>query len=237
MRRPVLVACAAVILIASTAAGCGTSSDRAGDGAGDSRSTAAPSSASSGLPGTGGDSGPSSSGTGQSSPSPTPTPSTSESASTTRDPFAGENDGPRTAPSTGRGTALLTKVRVGRNAGFERIVFEFRGTVLPSYRIRYTNGPITAEGSGEAVEVKGAAKLEVIMQPASGVDVEGSGKPTYTGPDRLPLRGGGDLIRDLVRTGDFEAVLTWVAGLGARVPFKVSTLSSPARIVVDLKAR
>jgi hypothetical protein len=38
-----------------------------------------------------------------------------------------------------------------------------------------------------------------------------------------------------VRTGDFEAVLTWVAGLEDRAPFRVIRLSGPPRIVVDVQ--
>ncbi len=34
---------------------------------------------------------------------------------------------------------------------------------------------------------------------------------------------------------EFEAVLTWVVGARARVPFRVTTLPSPSRLVVDLE--
>ena len=42
-------------------------------------------------------------------------------------------------------------------------------------------------------------------------------------------------ITDLVQIGDFEALLEWVVGTNRQVPFKVTTLSSPSRIVVDLE--
>ena len=44
-----------------------------------------------------------------------------------------------------------------------------------------------------------------------------------------------DLITDLVRTGDFEAVLSWAAGTTERVPFRVLALREPTRIVIDLE--
>lgn len=227
MRRPLVVVVLMVVLTVPGPAGCGTN----GGGGGQRAAVQSTSSTSARAPtGAGGTGGP-----GPSATIPFGSSSAPESAPTTRDRFAGAGDGPRTAPSPGRGAALLTNVRLGRNDGYERIVFEFRGAHVPGYRIRYVKGPITADGSGEPVAVKGAARLEVIMQPASGVNVEGDGKPTYTGPDRLPPADGVRLIRDLVRTGDFEAVLTWVAGLRERVPFKVSTLSSPARLLVDVK--
>lgn len=139
------------------------------------------------------------------------------------------------APGDGTGTALLKTVRVGRNPGFERIVFEFAGTSMPGYRVQWVDGPITADGSGEVVQVNGKAHLEMVMQPASGVDLSAPDLiVTYTGPDRIPTTGKTELITDLVRTGDFEAVLSWAAGTTERVPFRVLTLHSPTRIVVDL---
>ncbi|MCU1351895.1 MAG: uncharacterized protein JWM05_1104 [Acidimicrobiales bacterium] len=141
-------------------------------------------------------------------------------------------DTPKTAPPTGDGSALLTAVRVGRNKGFERIVFEFTGASAPGYRVRWVSGPITADGSGEPVDVRGPAHLQVIMEPASGVDMQ-SGKPTYSGPDRVPVSQA-KLLRALVRTGDFENVLTWVAGASRSAPFRVSALRAPSRLVVDV---
>jgi hypothetical protein len=34
--------------------------------------------------------------------------------------------------------------------------------------------------------------------------------------------------------GDFEAVLTWVAGIRSEQPFRVEVLDSPPRLVVDI---
>ena len=163
-----------------------------------------------------------------------PTTTTTAAVTTTRTGFEGATDGPRTAPPDGTGTALLRAVRVGRNVGFERIVFEFEGSSRPGYRIRWIDGPVTADGSGNVVSVAGAAHLEMIMEPASGVDML-DGHLTYTGPDRIPVTQQTKLLRDLVRTGDFEAVLTWVAGASRRGPFRVQTLSAPTRLVVDLQ--
>lgn len=141
-----------------------------------------------------------------------------------------------TAPADGTGTALLRTVRVGRNAGFERIVFEFAGTSVPGYRVQWVDGPITADGSGEPVDVTGDAFLEIVMTPASGVDLSAPQLTVvYDGPDRIPVAGQTQLITDLVRTGDFESVLSWAAGTSEQVPFRVLRLSDPARVVVDLQ--
>jgi hypothetical protein len=142
----------------------------------------------------------------------------------------------RSAPGDGSGTALLRAVRVGRNAGFERIVFEFEGTSVPGYRVQWVDGPITADGSGEPVDVDGDAFLEIVMDPASGVDLSAPQLTiVYDGPDRIPVAGQTELITDLVRTGDFESVLSWAAGTTERVPFRVLRLTRPTRVVVDLQ--
>jgi hypothetical protein len=44
-------------------------------------------------------------------------------------------------------------------------------------------------------------------------------------------------VRELVRTGDFEAVLTWAVGLGDKVDFRVLTLEDPPRLAVDFRNR
>lgn len=161
------------------------------------------------------------------------TPTTAEpGSSSTTEPAASEAQ--RSAPADGDGTALLQDVRVAAHEGYERIVFEFTATTRPGYRIQWVDGPITADGSGEPVEVAGSAHLEVIMQPASGFDTE-AGVAVYTKADRVSVKDQTKLITDLVRTGDFEAVLTWVAGARERVPFTVSTLRAPTRLVIDLQ--
>lgn len=139
------------------------------------------------------------------------------------------------APVQGSGTALLEDVRVGRHDTYERIVFQFRGNVVPGYTMQWVDGPILADASGEPVKVAGAAHLEMVFTPASGVDLSAPDvRVVYDGPDRVPVAGTTELITDLVRTGDFEAVLTWVAGATGQVPFRVTTLDAPVRVVVDL---
>ncbi len=164
---------------------------------------------------------------------------TATSATVTTSTSAGlpeASEAQHSAPSDGTGTALLKTVRVGRNPGFERIVFEFAGTPMPGYRVQWVDGPITADGSGEPVDVAGEAFLEIIVQPASGVDLSAPQLTiVYDGPDRIPVASQTELITDLVRTGDFEAVLSWAAGTTEKVPFRVLRLKNPTRIVVDLE--
>ncbi|HYX44962.1 MAG TPA: peptidoglycan-binding domain-containing protein [Acidimicrobiales bacterium] len=143
--------------------------------------------------------------------------------------------GSGTTAVTGRGTGfgLLTAVRLGAHSGFDRVVFEFRAA-LPGYDVRYVEPPIVADGSGEPVPVDGSAFLQVRMEPASGFDLD-AGVPVFTGPDQIDGASAGTaVVREAVRTGDFEAVLTWVVGVGSRAGFRVTTLPAPSRLVVDV---
>jgi hypothetical protein len=137
-------------------------------------------------------------------------------------------------PTAGTEVALLTDVRTGRHDGFERIVFEFDGDAAPSYRLGYVDPPIRQAGSGNVVEVAGAAYLQVQLQPASGVDLSGPEyRETYLGPDRLELAAQGP-ARELVLTGDYEANMGWVLGTERRAPFAMAFLKDPLRLVVDV---
>jgi hypothetical protein len=148
----------------------------------------------------------------------------------------GAPPGSGTEPVTGSGTGfgLLTAVRLGAHPGFDRVVFQFRAA-LPGFDVRYVDPPIVADGSGEPVAVEGSAFLQVRMEPASGFDLD-AGTPVFTGPDRISGASAGTAaVREVVRSGDFEAVLTWVVGVRTRAGFRVSTLPAPSRLVVDVQ--
>src|SRR5690606_21910179 len=106
----------------------------------------------------------------------------------------------RSAPSDGNGIGLLSEVRLGRHQGFDRIVFEFAGTAVPGYRIDWIEGEAIADGSGHVVQVAGSSTLGLVLQPASGVDME-TGQTSYAGPDRPVVEDEMGVLRDLVRTG------------------------------------
>lgn len=129
-------------------------------------------------------------------------------------------------------TALLDQVTLGRHDGFDRVVFRFTNLV-PGYRIGPANPPFIEDGSGKTVTVKGAAFLEVVMT-AAGYDTTGDGKQTYTGPNRVT--GDASVVAEVAKIGDFEATLSWVIGLGSVQAFRVTTVSNPPRLVIDIKS-
>ena len=75
------------------------------------------------------------------------------------------------------------------------------------------------------------------MEPASGFDLgTGEGVMVYKGPKRIDgSTAGTSTVREAVRAGDFEAVLSWAIGLEDKVDFKVRTATSPARLIVDFR--
>jgi hypothetical protein len=129
-------------------------------------------------------------------------------------------------------TALLTDVRAARHSGYDRVVFEFRNGI-PGYDVRYVEPPVRADGSGEEVAVAGSAVLVVRMDPALDADLTQEAAPlTYTGPTRFQPDTA--MVVELVRTGGFEAVLTWAIGVDGKLPFLVTRLQDPPRLVIDI---
>lgn len=147
------------------------------------------------------------------------------------DPLSGTSVTPVSVPPTSRDTALLTDVRAARHEGFDRVVFEF-ANVAPGYQVRFVDRPVTSDGSGEEVAVDGAHVVEVRMEPALDADLSRESAPrTYTGPHRISPAT--PQVVELVRTGGFEGVLSWVVGLRDRVAFRAGTLQQPPRLVLD----
>jgi hypothetical protein len=149
------------------------------------------------------------------------------------DTMPGASTRPVHVEATDTATALLRNVRAARHEGFDRVVFEF-SNALPGYDIRYVRRPVRQDGSGKVVRIAGAHVVRILMENAADADLsQPSAPPTYTGPRRF--RPGTPEVVELARAGGFEGVLTWVAGLRDRVDFRVTTLTAPARLVVDFR--
>ena len=133
------------------------------------------------------------------------------------------------APAGAQSTPTLVAVRAGRHAGFDRVVFEFRGGVPSTRRIRYVD-QLTEDASGEPVSLAGGADLEVVFDGANAHD--DGGRPTVS-PRRFSP--GFTALREVAQTGDFEAVVSYGLGVDRQRPFKVSTLGGPSRLVIDIQ--
>jgi hypothetical protein len=122
---------------------------------------------------------------------------------------------------------LLTAVHVATKPCVDTITFDFTSGAPegPGYRVSYQPGPFTEDASGKPVTVSGNAFLVVRLEPATGYDFNNDRK-TYTGPERIPVTNSA-WLSDLVRTGDFESVTTWVIGLRQQVPFSATGTGAP----------
>jgi hypothetical protein len=106
-----------------------------------------------------------------------------------------------------------------------RFDFHSGAAQAPGYRVEYQSGPFTQDGSGAPVAVAGSAFIVVRLEPATGFDFVAN-RESYTGPDRIPTPNAA-FTTEVVRTGDFESVTTWVIGLRQQVPFTVQPAGAP----------
>jgi hypothetical protein len=128
------------------------------------------------------------------------------------------------------GTAILTAVRTAGQDGYDRIVFEFAPGPAPGFRISYIDRPVRQCASGATVPLAGDGWLEVRLTPANGHTE--AGKPTIGDRNRrLSLRN----VKQLAQTCDFEADVTWVAGVLSPNDYRVMRLTGPTRLVVDIR--
>ena len=131
--------------------------------------------------------------------------------------------------SSGPDVPILRAVRVGAHDGFDRLVFEFDSKGLPQWHVAYIDAPAADCGSGRDVALEGGARLQVRFSGAH-AHTE-AGEPT-SGPRRRHV--GQPALRELVRTCDFEAEVTWVAGVAGRNPYRPRVLDDPSRLVIDI---
>lgn len=124
--------------------------------------------------------------------------------------------------------AVLHAVRAARNQGFDRVVFEFRERV-PGYHLEYIDKPVRDCGAGDVKPIEGDGWLEARFYPAY-AHTE-AGEPTV--PER-ELKPSLSIVREIERTCDFEAVVTWVIGTASPNRYRAFELSSPPRLVVDI---
>jgi hypothetical protein len=138
---------------------------------------------------------------------------------------------PVEAPATTT-RAYLKDVRVAAHDGYDRVVFELEDAV-PGYRVEPTERPVTEDASGRPIEVVGSTLVLVRMENAATARITGEKvTPVYKGPKRVQAKGG--IVQEVVDTGDFEGIVSWVVGLDAApAGVKVSTLTSPFRLIVD----
>lgn len=151
------------------------------------------------------------------------------SASPTDEPFSGARTPVQVVATPSMNQALLKDVRAAKHSTFDRFTLEF-DIAPPGYKVEYVEPPILADPSGKEVAIDGKAFLQITIQGSVAYYLN-TDNP-YTGPDEL--KPGLPNLVEAELTGDFEAVLIWVLGVNEEADFRVLTLESPPRLVVDV---
>jgi hypothetical protein len=126
----------------------------------------------------------------------------------------------RTGTAAGPNLPTLVGVRVGRHDRYDRTVFDFTGRT-PGYRVGY--GALYHQAKDEVIPVAGTATLVVTFDGVKpGTDLNRVLNP------RFPT------LRQIRSSGSFEGYAGFGLGLNDRVGFRVFTLRSPYRVVVDV---
>ena len=173
-----------------------------------------------------------------SAPTSTPAPTTaSPSSPPTSSPDAGAPAGfsldgrtSPTFPSLGGDLGGVGRVRVGHHTGFDRVVWEFPGTGRPSYKVHYVDEPL-GDGSGDPVPVEGTAYVEVLVTTV-GIPPDGTPRPTDATASALS---GTVIAQAGAIYGGFEGYgQSFIGVRDEQRPLRVTTLTNPTRLVVDV---
>lgn len=128
-------------------------------------------------------------------------------------------------------------IRTGAHPCYERIVIEFADSTMPTpggmpgWWVRYADGPITlGQTDDQFVEVRGDATLLVSMNAwMPSMDGEGWVGSTDIFPTNVAH------VLELRQIDNWEGQNTWAVGIDTERPFRVFTLNSPTRLVVDIR--
>ncbi len=131
------------------------------------------------------------------------------------------------APAQAATTPVLVAVRAAHHPGYDRVVFEFTGKGPSSYSVGYVTRLIQ-DPAGYRLAIAGRAILQVTMRDVDAHTVAGT-VPT-AGRTAFALKN----VLTTVRSGDFEAVVSYGIGLQKRTAVHTHRLSGPARVVVDV---
>lgn len=130
-----------------------------------------------------------------------------------------------------RGQAVVNRLSVGQHVtprpAFDRVVIT-SNVSAGNYRVSYVP-QVVQDGSGIPVSLRGNADMEVRIEGA----VTHNSRGHTTLPVDRYIRNWPSL-REVRLVGDFEGVVSFGIGVSSRTDFRVFTLGSPARLVIDL---
>lgn len=140
----------------------------------------------------------------------------------------------KSSANENRETMYLTNLSLGSDKCSAKVIFEFEQQAPgPGYEVSYQPADTAKieDASGNPVAIAGDAFLVVKLTPAMTAKIDGDQvTKTYTGPRRLQ---GSGPIAEVVKTGDFESVVTWVIGLDQKHLFTTDTSDSELVVQID----
>jgi hypothetical protein len=182
------------------------------------------------------------------------TPSTSESGTTTtirvgNAAVCAETEGWNTNPVSANpgGQADLYRVGAGHHECYDRITFNVNealpGDAEIGYDVRYMEGEVSADASGEPVPTAGPVAMQVVVRaPAQGYNPNSEGHQPGV---KLAPEVGADLwstsqlegrdidtFQQVAFAGSFEGQSNFAVGLDEQRPFRVDAQEYPGRTVV-----
>lgn len=159
------------------------------------------------------------------------TPAASTTGTLAEAPSAPRDALPKRGTASGDAGLTVTDIRIGRQPGFDRVVYDLGGKGTPGWIVQYTDRAVQ-DGSGKPIDVAGDSILEVqILGSAYPFD---SAVTPYAGPDPAtdPSAPG---IAGVYRNTVFEGTTQSFVGVNADRPgFTVTALTNPTRLVIDI---
>jgi hypothetical protein len=131
------------------------------------------------------------------------------------------------------GGSHLRQVRAMRQKAFDRVVFEFDGTI-PSYNIKYLAGRIYEDLDGKhRIKIAGSAflQIELFVVPFDEAQAKFYQSRGFSPKGKLMMPS----LLQIEDKGEEEGFYDFLLGVSARKVYRVTELSNPARVVIDLR--
>ena len=126
-----------------------------------------------------------------------------------------------------RPPAELVSVSTARRVGYDRVLFTFRGGT-PGYRVRYV--ATVKDEADRPLALRGGTFLAVAFEPA--LARAPGGASTF---DAHTITTDYPRLRQVRFAGDFEGRVSFGVGVAGRGGFRVTELSGPDRVAVDVR--
>lgn len=129
------------------------------------------------------------------------------------------------------GYSIIKQPRFGRHKNFDRIVFDFEGTV-PGFIVSYENDLDQERWGDLQVTNKTFLVVEFCFVSMEGTS-DAEGYPIYFNIPRDKIKS--KIITEVGNNGWWEGDENFAIGVKKKNDFRVMRLSNPARLVIDIK--